>query len=157
MCLFLTSFHMSTFLFFFLNVPVKEKVTLSLPLPGMVHRRDISTKGAAVCLISPAQMGRQKSLGQPWVYWPSLTSIVLMETAVRRQAKVRSTINSQGEIISTWPITYFTKLDRQRHHRRSESNAGCLRGVPYSHSAQLMLKHCVWGGRNNVEVSFPGA
>lgn len=53
---------------FFLNVPVKEKVTLSLPLPGMVHRRDISTKGAAVCLISPAQMGRQKSLGQPWVY-----------------------------------------------------------------------------------------
>lgn len=62
----------------YLNV----KVTLSLPFPGTVHHRDISTKGAAVCLISSAQMGKQKSLGQPKVYGPSLTSIVLMETTV---------------------------------------------------------------------------
>lgn len=58
------------------------KVTLSLPLPGTVHHRDISTKGAAVCLISPAQMGEQRRLGQPKVCGPSLTSVVLMETTV---------------------------------------------------------------------------
>ena len=58
------------------------KVTLSLALPGTVHHRDISTKGAAVCLISPAQMGERWRLGQPKVRGPSLTSIVLMETVV---------------------------------------------------------------------------
>lgn len=58
------------------------KVTLSLPLPGTVHHRDTSTKGAAVCLISPAEMGKRRRLGQPKVHGPSLTSIVLMETVV---------------------------------------------------------------------------
>lgn len=58
------------------------KVTLSMPLPGTVHHGDISAKGAAVSLISPAQMGKQRRLGQPKVCGPSLTSIVLMETIV---------------------------------------------------------------------------
>lgn len=62
----------------YLNV----KVTLPLPFSGEVHHRDISTKGAAVCLISPTQMGKQKSLGQAKVCGPSLTSIVLMEITV---------------------------------------------------------------------------
>ena len=55
---------------------------VTLPLPGTDHHRDISTKGAAVCLISPGHMGEQGRLGQPKVYEPSLTSIVLMETIV---------------------------------------------------------------------------
>lgn len=52
------------------------------PLPGIVHHRDILTKGAAVCLISPAHMREERRLGQPKVYRPFLTSIVLMETIV---------------------------------------------------------------------------
>lgn len=73
-----------TALFFSLHVLMylNMKVTLAEPILGTVHHRDISTKGAAVCLISPAQMGKQESHGQPKVCGPSLTSIVLMETAL---------------------------------------------------------------------------
>lgn len=79
-CVF-SSFHNSIFplhVLMYLNM----KVTLAEPILGTVHHRDISTKGAAVCLISPAQMGKQESHGQPKVCGPSLTSIVLMETTL---------------------------------------------------------------------------
>lgn len=105
-------FFSGGFLFMYLNA----KVTLSLPFPGTVHHRDISTKGAAVCLISSAQMGKQKSLGQPKVYGPSLTSIVHGDHC-QLQAKVRLTINRNGKMIPTVPITYLliTPNDINKH------------------------------------------
>lgn len=64
---------------------VNMKVTLSLPLTGTVHNRDISTKGAAVCLISPAHTGEQRRLRLPKVCGPFLTSVVLMEAIVNQR------------------------------------------------------------------------
>ena len=53
---------------------LRLKVTSSLPLPGTVHCRDISTTGAAVCLISPTHTWAEERVGQPTVGGPFLTS-----------------------------------------------------------------------------------
>lgn len=92
------------------------KVTLSLPFPDTVHHRDISTKGAAVCLISPAEMkvGDSRTARGLWTF---LDLHCPDGDHCQLQVKVTLTINSNGKMISTVPIIYLlvTPNDINKH------------------------------------------